>query len=101
LRGHLRDTWEDDIASSNNQNTTTPNKRKALQSLFKKTVSTANTSGGSTSQKLFWPEEFLTHDIPEARVWTYRYNADVIGVFEANKNSLSQRGRDLAIKVER
>jgi hypothetical protein len=44
----------------------------------------------------------LTHDIPEARVWTYGYNADVIGVFQANnKNSVSQHGRDLAVKLER
>jgi hypothetical protein len=44
----------------------------------------------------------LAHDIPEARVWTYGYNADVIGVFQANnKNSVSQHGRDLAVKLER
>jgi hypothetical protein len=24
--------------------------------------------GGSTPDKLFWPEEFLTRDIPDARV---------------------------------
>jgi hypothetical protein len=35
-------------------------------------------------------------------VWTYGYNADVIGVFQANnKNSVSQHGRDLAVKLER
>jgi hypothetical protein len=63
---------------------------------------TDNTSGGSAPQKLFWLEEFLTHDIPEARVWTYGYNADVIGAFQANnKNSVSQHGRDFAVKLER
>jgi hypothetical protein len=52
---------------------------------------------------LFWPDEYLAEDIPEARVWTYGYNADVIGgMFEAsNKNSLSQHGRDFAVKIER
>jgi hypothetical protein len=52
---------------------------------------------------LFWPDEYLAEDIPEARVWTYGYNADVIGgMFEAsNKNSVSQHGRDFAVKIER
>ncbi|KAK2591961.1 hypothetical protein QQS21_010333 [Conoideocrella luteorostrata] len=50
------------------------------------------------SRKLFWPAEFLTVDIPEARLWTYGYKADVIGgLFQANnQNSISQHGRDLA-----
>jgi len=55
------------------------------------------------SGKLFWPDEYLTEDIPEARVWTYGYNADTIGgFFQANnKNSVSQHGQDLLVKVER
>lgn len=36
-------------------------------SLFKKRISVAdNTSGGSALQRLFWLEEFLTHDIGES-----------------------------------
>ncbi|KAK4244388.1 putative kinesin light chain [Corynascus novoguineensis] len=52
--------------------------------------------------KLFWPDEYLTQDIPEARVWTYGYNADAIGgLFQAkNKNSVSQHGQDFAARVE-
>jgi len=36
-------------------------------------------------------------------MWTYGYDADVIGgVFQANnKNSVSQHGRDLAVRIER
>jgi hypothetical protein len=36
-------------------------------------------------------------------VWTYGYNADVIGgLFQSNnKNSVSQHGRDLAVRLER
>jgi hypothetical protein len=36
-------------------------------------------------------------------VWTYGYNADVIGgLFQANnKNSISQHGRDLSVRLER
>jgi len=42
-------------------------------------------------------------DIPEARIWTYGYNADVIGgLFKSNnKKCVSQHGRDLAGRLER
>ncbi|KAH6630387.1 hypothetical protein B0J18DRAFT_100537 [Chaetomium sp. MPI-SDFR-AT-0129] len=68
------------------------------------TASVANIETGKEySKKLFWPREFLTEDIPEARVWTYGYNADAVGgVFQANnKNSVSQHARDFAVRVER
>jgi hypothetical protein len=64
------------------------------------------TSPASSSRPLpavFWPKEYLTVDIPQACVWTYGYNADVIGgLFQANnKNSISQHGRDLSVRLER
>ena len=42
-------------------------------------------------------------DLPQARIWTYGYNADVIGgLFKSNnKNSVSQHGRDLAVQLDR
>lgn len=40
--------------------------------------------------------------MPDAWVWTYGYNADVMGVFQAsNKNSVHQHGQDLAVQIER
>lgn len=46
---------------------------------------------------------FLLEDIPNARVLTYGYNADVVGgLFQANnKNSISQHSQDLKAKLER
>jgi len=94
--------------------TVTLRKRNILKALFKSkpsssasiltTTSTAdNETSKESSNKLFWPDEYLTQDIPEARVWTYGYNVDTIGgLFEANnKNSVSQHGRDFAVRVER
>lgn len=42
-------------------------------------------------------------DLPQARIWTYGYNADVVkGLFQTNnKNSVSQHGRDLAVQLDR
>ncbi|PVH98333.1 hypothetical protein DM02DRAFT_531366, partial [Periconia macrospinosa] len=63
----------------------------------------ASSSSSSLSSTVFWPEQYLASDIPQARVWTYGYNADVIGaLFQANnKNSISQHGQDLSVRLER
>lgn len=57
----------------------------------------------SPPSDIFWPEEYLVPDLPQARIWTYGYNADVIGgLFQANnQNSVSQHGRDFAVRLER
>ncbi|KAK3905061.1 hypothetical protein C8A05DRAFT_41968 [Staphylotrichum tortipilum] len=62
-----------------------------------------NITSEERPNKLFWPDEYLTQDIPEARVWTYGYDADAIGgLFKANnKNSVSQHGRDFEARFER
>jgi hypothetical protein len=105
LRGHPQRTWEDDRALV--EKSTTTNKRKILTSLFRSksptTTPDAPAGEGSSSTRLFWPDEFLTRDIPDARVWTYGYNADAIGfLYRAkNKNTISQHGQDLANKIER
>lgn len=51
----------------------------------------------------FWPAEEAPSKLPGARIWTYGYNADVLGgLFQANnKNSIRQHGNDLMVKMER
>jgi hypothetical protein len=85
----------------------TPRKRDVPRSLLRSRpsapiISAKATKGGSDSIKPFWPAEYLTHDIPEARVWTYGYNADAVdGLFGRNgENSVAQHGRDLAAHVD-
>jgi len=52
---------------------------------------------------VFWPEQYLAPAIPQARIWTYGYNAAVTGgLFNpTNKNNISEHGRDLAARLER
>ncbi|KAH8896558.1 hypothetical protein GQ53DRAFT_889772, partial [Thozetella sp. PMI_491] len=93
LRGHPRLTWEDDIEPHiKGPGTSKPSKRKRLSALFKPKPSTltSDVSSNEHPQKVFWPDEYLTGDMPDARVWTYGYNADAIdGFFQAsNKNSV-------------
>ncbi|KAK4248963.1 putative kinesin light chain [Corynascus novoguineensis] len=125
LRGHPQHTWEDsrDRGSegkgsanrgSKDGAAAAPRKRNILKTLFKSKTTSSTSISATTSiadddsseestNKVFWPNEYLIQDIPEARVWTYGYNADTIGgLFQANnKNSVSQHGRDLAVRAER
>src|SRR5690348_15322347 len=77
--------------------------KQSSSALISSTTSFAdNGTSEESSRKLFWPKEYLTQDIPEARIWTYGYNADAVGGFQANnKNSISQHGQDFAVSVER
>jgi hypothetical protein len=112
LRGHPRDTWEAGPAASSEHSSDATEKSKGFKSLFKrravrspltKTERAQASSSPSPSSKVFWPKQYLASDIPQARVWTYGYNADIIGgLFQANnKNSISQHGRDLSVGLER
>jgi hypothetical protein len=80
---------------------------KTIKSLFRLKRSKEKNNQGQTSTSIsadiFWPEEYLVPDLPQARIWTYGYNADVIGgLFQANNNnSVSQHGRDLAVQLDR
>jgi hypothetical protein len=112
LRGHPRQTWEATTsASPSGSSSDTTEKAKGFKSLFrrrsKKSPATdvgevQAPSSTPKSSPVFWPEDYLALDIPEAEVWTYGYNADVIGdLFQANnKNSISQHGRDLSVRLQ-
>ncbi|KAH7115658.1 hypothetical protein EDB81DRAFT_669134 [Dactylonectria macrodidyma] len=111
LRGHPQATWSGESHGSNetdiSQDVST-SKRKFIRALFRgkrsgSAPSNSENGAGAQSSDIFWPDRLLTQDIPKARIWTYGYNADVIeGMFRANNlNSVSQHGRDLAVKLER
>ncbi|KFY63111.1 hypothetical protein V496_04185 [Pseudogymnoascus sp. VKM F-4515 (FW-2607)] len=110
LRGHPRRTWSglrpiSTTGRNEDIDTRTDNpKKKTFFGLKRSKKETDNKGQASTSPSdIFWPEEYLVPDLPQARVWTYGYDADVIGgLFQANnKNSVSQHGRDFAVKLER
>ncbi|KAF6788721.1 phosphorylase superfamily protein, partial [Colletotrichum musicola] len=108
LRGHPRHTWESvRVVATNDNQGLIPKKRNGLGALFKSKRPSPNPSPSQPQDisppSVFWPDDYLTEDLPETRVWTYGYNADVIGgLFQANnQNSVSQHGRDLKAKIER
>ncbi|KAI0007897.1 hypothetical protein F4779DRAFT_642503 [Xylariaceae sp. FL0662B] len=106
LRGHPQMTWEDSPIEKSEGRPATSSIRKSVKTIFRSRRSDhnhTNNGGRSTEHKVFWLRDYLVEDIPEASVWTYGYNADMIGgLFQANnQNSISQHGRDLAVKIER
>ncbi|OBT95198.2 hypothetical protein VE01_07633 [Pseudogymnoascus verrucosus] len=112
LRGHPRGTWSHIRSTSTtgrieDTDTRTDN-HKNIKTFFRLKKSKRETddkrqTSFSPLSDIFWPEEYLASDLPQARIWTYGYNADVIGgLFQANnQNSVSQHGRDFAVKLER
>ena len=57
----------------------------------------------SSDQKLvFWPEKLLPRDIPNARIFTYGYNAGVIGglLKGPDMSNVSQHANDLMISLK-
>jgi hypothetical protein len=108
LRGHPQATWETSRKTPNrDRRSGATSKRESLKAFFtSRTPSKAKDRNGDDEEPsqdgIFWPSDFLDHDLPDARLWTYGYNANVIGIFEANnQNSVSQHGRDLSIQLER
>lgn len=105
LLGHPRKTWEAAATPSKRGNDATKSRSSQKSSIFQRQSdkSPKSGTGSSSSSTVFWPEEYLVPDIPQACVWTYGYDADVVGgLFQAkNKNSVSQHGRDLAAGLER
>jgi len=54
--------------------------------------------------KVFWPRDLLPLDIPEARILTYGYDADVIGSIQNDSlkmNNLTTHAQDLLAKLDR
>ncbi|KAL8741826.1 MAG: hypothetical protein Q9190_005609 [Brigantiaea leucoxantha] len=108
LRGHPYHTWASSRKADGGPAIGSSSWSQKIKSHLNPTTSPSESNSapkdiGSRQQEVFWPRDYLAKDIHEARVWTYGYNADVIGgLFEANnQNSVSEHGRDLAVRLER
>lgn len=110
LRGHPRKTWEAAPATSRECSNDAVRDHTGWFPWFRRLATGSPSTSieqvsvpSSSPSKVFWPEQYLASDIPQTIVWTYGYNADVIGgLFQANnQNSISQHGRDLSVKLER
>ena len=46
---------------------------------------------------VFWPQDLLPKDLPTARIMTFGYDADVVGIVKtAGSNTLRDHGKSLA-----
>ena len=54
--------------------------------------------------RLYWPQDLLPMDIPQAKVMTYGYDADVIGTLRGDHikmNNFTTHSQDLLVKLQR
>lgn len=70
------------------------------------TAQSQESSSGSVqkSRKCYWPRDLLPLDIPDAKILTYGYDADVIGSSHGDETKLhnfTSKGQDLLVKLER
>ena len=104
LRGHPRRTWASKNGSPPENTEQTPRGLKRL--VARRSKSSSETSVKAETRELsdiYWPQDYLPQDIPEARIWTYGYNSDPVGSFSraSNQNNISQHGQDLANRIDR
>ena len=106
LRGHPQNTWEDTKPgkgfvgnlTSWNQNIQTFVK----SSLSEPAAEKVQDDTDSAKRRIYWPRDFLAKDFPQAKIWTFGYNADVVDkMFKPyGKYSISDHGRDLKVRLE-
>ena len=56
------------------------------------------------SRKCYWLRDLLPLDLPDAKILTYGYDADVIGSFHGDETKIhnfTSKGQDLLVKLER
>ncbi|EXJ53356.1 uncharacterized protein A1O5_13396 [Cladophialophora psammophila CBS 110553] len=107
LRGHPRETWEDRGPPQASASSPQDSNRHRFRSLFAKSKPKETTDVDETSavgtKRIYWPQDLLAEDLKMAQIYTYGYNADLIGgFFEGQgpiKNSISQYGNDLMVEV--
>jgi hypothetical protein len=62
----------------------------------------APTPTGVDSRLVCWPRDDLPNKVPNARIFTYGYDADVITPFQGtSKNTITDHGNDFLIALER
>lgn len=91
------DTVQQDITADSE-----PGKKKSWRARLKN--KSPNTSGSASGSKaIYWSADLLPSAVPMAKIWTYGYNANVVGgsFQNINKNGILQHGNDFMVKVER
>ena len=78
--------------------------------MFNPSLTDANATQASSDVKpatpkktVYWPGDLLPHAVPNAKIYSYGYDADVIKMaFQAaGKNSISEHGQNFMVELER
>ncbi|KAI9035332.1 esterase/lipase family protein [Aspergillus affinis] len=106
LRGHPRRTWEYNSACRDGTRGTEGNSSRLSLLKFWSKVPLSHSVDVSTKRAktgVFWPADLLPFVIPNAKIFSYGYDADVIpGIFKStSRNSILHHGNDLMVRLER
>lgn len=85
-----------DLPSPQDDNLSLKNKELSIDKLDESPRSQGERSGSSVPEALFWPKTLLPSVIPNARIFTWGYDADVSGwLSSASQNSIHQHAGNL------
>jgi hypothetical protein len=108
LRGHPRFTWEYTSSSpSTTSNPAVPNPKtrrisSSVRSLLRRPSPDTRQTLDQNRTVVCWPVDILPGVLSNCHIWTYGYNADVVGFFgKNNTNSILKHANDLMVKLER
>ncbi|KAI9723232.1 MAG: hypothetical protein M1812_001114 [Candelaria pacifica] len=103
LRGHPRQTWESTEPQVAEKRSSSPFTKWLKRPHSDEANSPESKKKQDQESSVFWPADLLPMKIPKAQIMTYGHDADVIGgpLQGANKDSITQRGRNLMIQLER
>lgn len=118
LNGHRRDTWTKNLNKDELPQPMVPirpqRKRDRLKSLLHPRQSSPiraqtelhEVGNGDASKNVFWPLELLPDTLPECRIYTWGYDADILGpstttVFQHARNLLSSVADNRISSVDR
>jgi hypothetical protein len=73
---------------------------------YKRSPDFQDTAAKQKTNKVYWPRDLLPSEIPEAKILTYGYDADVIGTVRGDHvnmktNNFTAHGQDLLVKLQR
>ena len=108
LQGHLRETWTctklPSHESSNISKSLTPSVRQREERIVAgdDTPRLSHSIVKPGPLNIFWPQDLLPEDCPDAQIWTWGYDTKVTkGYGASNHNSLFAHARDLPFALKR
>jgi protein SERAC1 len=102
IQGHPQKTWLHDGHGLKQPKPSASSWRTRLKFKLDRAQSSSNTAGQAPQQPVYWPQDLLPRDCPNARIMTFGYDSMVTrGYVAADKGSIFSHARDLLYALNR